>query len=183
MQAVKRTFATLLGVLLLWGMWSPLAWGADVYVVYAGKDKSNKTQLVKALPSDLSVKAYNVDLLAVSDYSGKQKVLAKFSGARLVVILLDASMLILEGSTVNTGLMIVKSVKQTVRSDEWTVYVVTKGTDLTNLGRTVKILTATRPGDLTDAREIRASNVIVVDEARLGFFKAVSLIAVRVLGS
>jgi len=129
-----------------------------------------------------ATKAYNVDLLAVSDYSGKQKVLAKFSGARLVVILRDASMLILDGSTVNTRLMIVNSVKKTVRSDESMVYVVTKGTDLTNLGRIAQPLTASRPGDLTDAREIRASNVVVVDEAGLGFFKAVSLIAEKVLG-
>ncbi len=181
MQTVKRIFLPFLGFILLWGVWSSLAWGADVYVVYAGKHKGVKTQLLKVFPKDLSVKTYNVDLLAVSDYSGKQKVLAKFGTARVVVILLDASMQVLRGSTVKADLMIVESVETTVKSDLWTLYVVSKGTDLSKLGKAVKLLNATKPADLADAEVIRSSKVVIVDEKTLSVFGAVSLIAERVL--
>ncbi len=63
------------------------ALATDIYLVYSGKDKGVSKELKKALPSDLKVKSYNVDLLAMADYSGKQKAIAKLSRAKLVVLI------------------------------------------------------------------------------------------------
>ena len=90
-------------------------------------------------------------------------------------------MQVLRGSTVKADLMIVESVETTVKSDLWTLYVVSKGTDLSKLGKAVKLLNATKPADLADAEVIRSSKVVIVDEKTLSVFGAVSLIAERVL--
>jgi len=59
----------------------------DVYIVYGGGDKKIQKTIKKALPSNLNIKSYNTSLLAMADYSGKQKAVAKISSASLVVII------------------------------------------------------------------------------------------------
>lgn len=59
----------------------------DVYLVYSSADKDIKSQLNEKLPADLKVKSYNATLLTMADYSGKQKAVAKLSGARVVVLI------------------------------------------------------------------------------------------------
>ena len=58
----------------------------DVYIVYSGADKSIAKALKKSLSGDFKLKKYNTKLLAMADYSGKQKAVAKISSARLVVL-------------------------------------------------------------------------------------------------
>ena len=64
--------------------------GVDVYIVFAGKDKKEKKAIKKAMPDNLTVKFYNIDLLALADYSGKQKAIAKLEKAKVVVFVKDA---------------------------------------------------------------------------------------------
>lgn len=63
--------------------------GVDVYIIYLGTDKSIKTELKRQLSDGLTVKTYNTNLLAMADYSGKQKAVAKISKAKLVVLIKD----------------------------------------------------------------------------------------------
>ena len=56
----------------------------DVYVAYSGRDKKDKRALKKAFPANQSVKINNVDLLALADYSGKQKAIAKLEKAKVM---------------------------------------------------------------------------------------------------
>ena len=63
------------------------AWGVDVYVVYSSIDKPLQKTLKKSLPSSLKIRSYNIDLLTMADYSGKQKALIKIMKARIVVII------------------------------------------------------------------------------------------------
>ena len=177
MQPLKRIFAIVLALFFVMGAHIPVAWGLDVYVVYAGKVKKQKSQLVKQLPGDLSVKSYNVDLLALADYSGKQKAISKLSKARLVVILEDPPLEILDGSKFKTDLVITNSNQTTVTSDKWTLYVVTDGVDVSKLGKRSKILHAATPGDLQDKDAISSASVVVVDGKALELYQAVSLIA------
>lgn len=173
---------TLLSLMLWGGLFAQVTWaGLDAYIVYAGKSKAEKKQLLKDLPDDLSVKAYNVDLLAVADYSGKQKVMAKIQRAALIVILHDGPMEILKGFTVKPNLIIVKSLLKTVQSKERTLYVLSKGTDLANLGKRVKTLEATGRGQLQDAKALESADAVVVDESALDILKALSVLMGTVL--
>ncbi len=180
---MKGTFKTVWVIFLVWAMVFPTAWaeGLDLYVVYTGKQKKEKDQLLNAFPKDLSVKTYNVDLLVLADYSGKQKAVARLEKARMILILQDSPMEGLKGIQVRRALLVVKSVKKTVKSGEWMLHVVAKGTDLADLGDKVKILEATVEGDLEDAKTIRSSEVVLVNEKSLDLFKAVSLIVDKVL--
>ncbi len=180
LKTANKTIAIALGLFLLWGLFSPTAWAQDldVYIVYSGKNKKDQKQLKGVLPQNLTVKSYNVDLLVLADYSGKQKVIAKLGRARVIVILHDRPMEILEGSKVKTNLLVVKSAKGTVNSEGWTLHVVSKGTALTG-----KALEAAKEGDLGDTNAIRAAKVVFVDEGALDIFKAVSLIVEKVLSS
>lgn len=61
----------------------------DIYLVYSGPEKNIAKSLKKILSKDYKVKTYNVDMLALADYSGKQKVTSKLAKARLVVLIKD----------------------------------------------------------------------------------------------
>jgi len=78
---------------------SALAAGIDVYITYMGKDKTIKQSIQNALPADLTVKYYNASALAMADYSGKQKAVAKLSKAKLVVVIKAQTMDILGSPT------------------------------------------------------------------------------------
>ena len=64
-----------------------VASATDIYLVYGGSDKASMKEIKKALPGDLKVKSYNVDMLAMADYSGKQKAVSKLSRAKVVVLI------------------------------------------------------------------------------------------------
>jgi len=66
-----------------------LANGFDAYLVYTVKDKSLKKTVESKLASRVSMKGYNADMLAMADYSGKQKAAGKLSKARVVIIIGD----------------------------------------------------------------------------------------------
>lgn len=57
----------------------------DAYIAYSSKDKALKSRIEKAL-SSLKVKSYNANLLAVADYSGKQKAVGKLERASIVIL-------------------------------------------------------------------------------------------------
>ena len=172
-----------LGILLVSGMHfsTARAEGLDLYVVYSGKDKKEKDQLVELLPKDLSIKTFNVGLLVLADYSGKQKAVAKLGRARMVVFLQGAPTEFPKGTQVKADLLIVESVEKTVTSEKWTLHVVSKGTALTDLGDRVRVLEANKAENLEDATRIRSSEVVVVDGKTLELFKAVSTIVEKVL--
>jgi hypothetical protein len=75
--------ATILTV--MFGANQAFAGGIDIFVVYSGEDKAINKAVKGALKESYQVKSYNVDLLALADYTGKQKVTSKISKAKLVV--------------------------------------------------------------------------------------------------
>ena len=77
---------------------SPCLAATDAYVVFSSDSRELKSTISALLKKSLKVKTYNVDMLALSDYSGKQKVLAKFSRATVVVILGDKPLDELKGA-------------------------------------------------------------------------------------
>jgi hypothetical protein len=64
-----------------------IAKATDIYLVYSGANKETKEEIQEALPETIEVKSYNAYLLAIADYSGKQKVIAKLSQAKMIVML------------------------------------------------------------------------------------------------
>lgn len=157
-----RIFPLVLGLTLCWTLMTPATSAAvDVYILYDGKSKQTKTTFLEWLHDAISVKSYNVDLLAVADYSGKQKVLTKFNRAKVIVILLDGPMKILEGALLKKGLVIVQSVLGTVKSKKWTLYVLRKGDDLSKIGKGRKTLEATTVEQLQKVEELKPLGVIL----------------------
>ena len=165
------------------GSTQPSVWaeeGLDVYIIYSGKTRGAIHLLAKSIPKYLSVKSYNANLLVLADYSGKQKAISKFHRARLIVILGDQTLEILESGKLKRALVIVGSTKTNMKSDVKTLYVVSKGTNLDDL-RAKKIITAKDRLDLATLDKVRAVDVVLVDQDRLKIMEAVSLIIERMI--
>ena len=128
----KRFVAAALVLFLLLGM-SAAAAAQDVYVVYSGKDRAFKDQIVGGFPAGVNVKQYNADLLALADYSGKQKVIAKLSRAKVILILGDKPLNALTGSTFASHLIVNSGHGNDLASRKTKVHAVTHGTDTSTL--------------------------------------------------
>ena len=146
--------------------------GLDVYIVYAGKDKKDKTALKKVLSGDLKVKFYNVDLLALADYSGKQKAIAKLGKAKVVLVIKDVPHELLEGASLKADVVIFNSAKSGIQSEDRTLYVVGKGI---SLGEDVKTThQAATEADLSNSGALKAADAVVIDGA-MDIHEAVAL--------
>jgi hypothetical protein len=166
MQHKKRVFTAVLSIFLLWGLLPPAAYGKhDACVVYAGKNKKDKKQIMRALSkSGLTAKAYNSDLLTIADYSGKQKAITKISQSNIVVIIKDSSMEALSGTRFSHYVMVVNSVKTNIKSSEGKLYVLNKGTGISGLGNNVKKIEITSAGDLPNSEKIKSLDVVLVNQ-------------------
>lgn len=178
----NKAYMLIAGGTLLWGLVAPsTASAVDAYVLYDGKSKKEKKTFLAALPKALSVKSYNVDLLAVADYSGKQKAISKFQKASVVVILLDGPMKVLKGSTVKKDLIIVNSKMATVKSDSWRLHVLAKGTDISKIGKRLKTLEASKTDALQKFENLEPVDVVLVD-GDLDLLQAGAIVTETILG-
>lgn len=174
-SAISALLIKTTGAVIIVALTAPLVWGGvDVYLVYSGSNKAQKTAVMDALPKGIKVKAYNADLLAVADYSGIQKAVAKFDNAEAIIILQDRPMEMLRGATVNKDLYIVESLKTGLASSRWKVYLLKKGADLSSFGDFVREKHITSIDDLSDPKAVRASDVLLVDERTLKVQKVLS---------
>ena len=146
----------------------------DVYVLYAGKNSQEKRDLVDKLPKELTVKQFNVDILALADYSGKQKAIAKFSRARVVVTVHDAPLKILKGTKVGTDLVVANSTLATVSSKKHRIHVVAKGADLKSFGSRVDVEQVTGADSFKDLETLLKADVLVVDTSVIPLADVVS---------
>ena len=153
----------------------------DAYVLYDGKSKKEKKTFLASLPKAISVKSYNVDLLAVADYSGKQKAISKFQRASVIVILLDGPMKILKGATVKKDLIVVNSKMTTVKSGSWRLHVLAKGTDISKLGKRLKTLEASKADALQKFEDLEPVDVVFVDGG-LDLLQAGAIVTETILG-
>ncbi len=153
----------------------------DVYLLYNKSGKEAKNRLLAVLPEEMVVKTYNISLLALANFEEKKKVIAEIERARAIVMLNDFPMEVLKGYQLNAGLLIINSVKQTVKSDAWTLYLLATGTDISALNQG-KLLQAAREEDLHDIkRRLWPLGVALVDEKTLDIYKAASLILQTIL--
>lgn len=158
---------------------SVFAGNIDIYIAYSGKNKETMKTLKQAFQSHLTVKSYNVDLLALADYSGKQKAVAKLEYADLIVIISDAAMESLSGTSLNTDLLVLQSLKETVTSSKVNLHILKKGT---NLDRQLKTHAVSSENDLNDISLLRSFDILVVDETSIDIHKGVALVAAKLLG-
>ncbi len=152
--------------------------GVDVYIVFAGKDKKEKKAIKKAMPDNLTVKFYNVDLLALADYSGKQKAIAKLEKAKVVVFVKDAPHELLEGISLATAVVIFNSAKSGVQSASKTLYVV--GTGI-SLGGGLKTHNATE-ADLRNLELLQSTDAVLLN-GTTDIHNAVALVVATIAGS
>ena len=180
-QSLMRSARVALGLNILCGALctSVFAGNIDIYIAYSGKNKKTMKTLKQAFQSNLTVKSYNVDLLVLADYSGKQKAIARLERANLIVIISDAAMESLSGTSLNTDLLILQSLKETVTSGKVDLRIVKKGT---NLDRRLKPHAVSSENDLNDISLLRSFDVLVVDEKSVDINKVVALVAAKLLG-
>ena len=182
--AARRSLWVLLSCVAATTLVAPLtARQVDVYVVYGGGDRNARDELLEALPDGLSVRSYNSNLLALADYSGKQKVLSKLETARVVVILSESALEHLQGRLVGTDLVIVRSVSTALTSDGHTLHVLTSGTDVSALGRSLNTLAVGALADLADEARVRTADVVFIDEGAIGLGRGVALVIQRIIGT
>ena len=164
-KAVTFVFA----LVLCWSVMAPeICTALDAYVVYSGKNHQEKERFLAALPKELSRKSYNIARLNGGDYSEKQKTLAKFKNASVVVFLLDEPMMALRGSTLSSDLIIVQSLMTSVKSEARTLYVLSQDMDSAQLEEQLKILH-------------RTADVVRVKEKTLPVIAAASLVTAKIL--
>ncbi len=154
----------------------------DLYVVYTSGNRAQKNDLLDALPEDLSVKAYNTNLLALADYSGKQKTIAKLETARIVVILDTGPMEHLQGSLTGPDVIIFNTAEDRLRSTGRTVYVLSGETDMSLLGNQLSVLDLDDQDALEDPSAFRDADVIVMRRAGHELLGQLSEIIQRFLG-
>ena len=185
MHTIKRLPTILAAFVVFSGLTAPAltARQVDVYIVYASNDRDAKNELTGALPDGLSVKFYNSNLLALADYSGKQKALSKLERASVVVILNDAPLDHLSGRLADADVLLVNTVGIELTSDRRTIHVLDSGTDVGALGRNVTAINVSGEADLADRTRVEAANIIFVDVGALTTSKCLSLIIQRLLGS
>jgi hypothetical protein len=80
--------------------------GTDIFLVYVGADKKIQKSVKSALPAELKVKTYNASLLAMADYSGKQKAVSKITKAKLVVFITGKPVALLSDSSIPNSVTI-----------------------------------------------------------------------------
>jgi len=140
---------------------------ADVYLVYSGKSRKLKGELIEGISGDFSVKTYNVGLLGLADYSGLQKVVSKISRAGVVVMLHDTAMEAFKGNTISTNLIIVNSIKTNVKSQNKICYIVDKSVDVSELGNDLKTSIISSIAELND----NGADVLIIDESTINILK------------
>ena len=185
MHMTKRLPTILAAFVVFSGLTAPAltARQVDVYIVYASSDRDAKNELTGALPDGLSVKSYNSNLLALADYSGKQKALSKLERASVVVILNDAPLDHLSGRLGDANVLLVNTVGTELTSDRRTIHVLDSGTDVGALGRNMTALNVSGEADLADRTRVEAANIIFVDIGILTASRGLSLIIQSLLGS
>ena len=145
---------------------------ADVYLVYSGKSRKLKEEIVEELSGDFSVNTYNTGLLGLADYSGLQKVVSKISRARVVVMLHDTTMEAFNGNTFKTNLIVVNSIKTNVMSQNKIRYILDKSVDVSELGNELNTSIISSIAELND----NGADVLIIDESTINISKVLRAI-------
>ncbi len=176
-RTTKRIATLLFGLFILFGVIDASAQAAtDIFVVYTGRNTAEKDQLMNALPKNISTRAYNVDYLAFSDYTGLNKAVARMNQSKMIIIIQDTPMLILKGARLRTNLLVAQSAKQTVRSSEWTLHVVGENVNLGDF-KTSARRKISSVNDLGTEQDLRALNLLVVNEQTVSIQDVISRVA------
>ena len=160
--------------IFLLGLFTPVvdAAVADVYLVYSGKNRKLKKDIIEGLSGDFSVKAYNVGLLGLADYSGVQKVVSKISKAKMVMMLHDTAAEAFKGSTIKTDLIVVNSVNTALKSQKKIFYIIDTKTDISKIGKELKTSIISSIADLTDT----VADVLIIDESTIKISKILKVL-------
>ena len=181
---IKRLTTILAAFVASSGLTAPAltARQVDVYILYDSSDRDAKNELVGALPEGMSTKSYNSNLLALADYSGKQRTLSKLERASVVVILSDATLDHLSGRLADAIVLLVNTISTGLTSDRQTIHVLDSGTDVGALGGNMTAINASGEADLADRTRVEAANIIFVNVGTLTTSRTLSLIIQRLLG-
>lgn len=136
----------------------------DLFVVYTSKSRDDRDRLVTALPDGLQVQTYNSDILAIADYSGKQKALARLDRARIIVVLGDRAAERLGTGDVQSGILLVESEHRGLNTTAWTVRIVPR--DRAARGAGASVVDISDPNQIPDAGVLRAADVVTFDATR-----------------
>lgn len=153
----------------------------EVYVVYSGKNYSEKEEFLDKLADEVSAKSFNVDRLGIEDYTERQKASARFQRVPMVIFLLDEPMKIFRGLRLSRDLLVVQSVMKTVKSDARTIYVLNKGRDFSHLGKNLRSLKVSDPANLREIEALDGVGVVLVEGENLNVIHAASLVASTIL--
>jgi hypothetical protein len=153
---------------------------ADVYLVYSGKNRKLKEEIVEGISGDFPVKTYNTGLLELADYSGLQKVVSKISRARVVVMLYDTTMEAFKGNTfhtdliviIHTDLIVINSSKTNVMPQNKIRYILDKSVDVSELGNDLNTSIISSIAELND----NGADVLIIDESTINISKVLRAI-------
>jgi hypothetical protein len=133
----------------------------DVRVLFDGKSKNTMKTVVGAFPKGTDVKSYNVGLLVLADYSGRQKAVAKLNRASVVIIVGDSAQRRLAGCKFTTDVLVAGTTRRAVTSNASILHVIDTRWDRRALGPKPKIVEVERIGDLT-REKIREADAVAI---------------------
>jgi hypothetical protein len=151
-----------------------------VYVLYSAKEKKMLRSIQKAFPSGTKLKGYNTRVLALVDYSGKQKAVARFNKSDLVVILGPKAIKAVAKGSFSTPVLIVNTTLANIDSKKGIVHIVSLGTDIKKLGKSAKKLEFKAKTKLT-AKKLDGVDVVLADKKTLP--AAVAEVALAISGN
>lgn len=170
------------GIFILLGLMNAKAQADnDISIVYTRKTASQKNKLMEALPKRISAKAYNIGSLSIMDFSGKNKALLRMNASKMVIMLGDAPMKILKDAKINTDLLVIQSIRQTLHSSRWTLYILGQETALKTFDSSLKKKKVSKPEDLGSEQDLRSLTLLIVDTQTISLQKVISEVVEKTL--
>lgn len=158
----------------------PKTKSVDVYVLYSSKEKGDKDDIIEALGDDLEIKSYGTDKLKLSDYSGKQKAIAKIDAAELVILLGDGSSKILKDAKFKSPVIILRSAGRKAFSQDWNLNIVEEGTDVKDLPHSKDHVSVGSVKELEGLEDVLDAEAVTVTDPKKNFLSvAAALIKLK----
>ncbi len=181
-KTIKWMSPLFLGIFILLGLMDARAQADnDISIVYTRKTTDQKNKLMEALPKRISKKAYNLGSLSIMDFSEKNKALLRMNASKMVIMLGDAPMKILKGAKINTDLLVIQSVRQTLHSSRWTLYILGQETALKTFDPALKKQKVSKTEDLGSEQDLRALTLLIVDTQNIPLQEVISQVVEKTL--
>ena len=99
----------------------------------------------------------------------------------MVIFMGDITMPLLKNAKITTNLLITRSSKQTIRSQDWTLYVLEQEHELMGFDDLVQKELISKPADLGSYTDLRTLDLLIVNENKIPLFEVISRVVEKTI--